>query len=169
LDTSRVGVESLVEWRRFSLTSRDRQTIEDLYQAAKDLSALKRNALLQSVDPALRTEVETLLADNDAARDCTVSEEHSRDITAGSSIATGAQLGPYKLEALLGEGGMGTVYRARDTRLGRTVAIKVLSKEFAGDFSLRRRFLNEARAVSALNPTSPCCMTFRATAAWISW
>ena len=133
------------------MTSRDRRTIEDLYQAAKDLSASKRNALLQTVDPALRTEVETLLGDNDAARDCSVSEEHTRDITTGSSIATGAQLGPYKLEALLGEGGMGAVYRALDTRLGRTVAIKVLSKELAGDPFLRRRFLNEARAVSALN------------------
>ena len=65
-------------------------------------------------------------------------------------LAPGTQLGPYKLETLLGEGGMGAVYRGHDTRLGRTVAIKVLSKELASDLVFKRRFLNEARAASAL-------------------
>src|SRR5262245_2920041 len=61
------------------------------------------------------------------------------------------QLGPYKLDALLGKGGMGAVYRGVDTRLGRTVAIKVLAEEFETDPAFKRRFLNEARAASALN------------------
>ncbi len=61
------------------------------------------------------------------------------------------QLGPYKIEAALGAGGMGEVYRARDTRLGRTVAIKVLPHDKLADPDRKRRFLQEARAASALN------------------
>jgi serine/threonine protein kinase/tetratricopeptide (TPR) repeat protein len=60
-------------------------------------------------------------------------------------------LGRYAIERQLGAGGMGEVYRAQDTRLERTVAIKMLPRETAGDSELRRRFLNEARAASALN------------------
>ncbi len=60
-------------------------------------------------------------------------------------------LGRYVIEQPIGSGGMGEVYRARDTRLERTVAIKMLPRETAGDSALRRRFLNEARAASALN------------------
>jgi len=67
------------------------------------------------------------------------------------SIAPGARLGPYEIAALLGAGGMGEVYRARDTRLGRDVAVKVLPAEFAGDSERLRRFEQEARAVAALN------------------
>src|SRR5262249_46528067 len=61
-----------------------------------------------------------------------------------SRLTTGATLGPYKILALLGEGGMGKVYKARDTRLGRTVAIKVLNERSS-------RLEREARAASALN------------------
>ncbi len=63
----------------------------------------------------------------------------------------GDQLGPYQIEALLGAGGMGQVFRARDTRLHRTVAIKVLPPERIADPERKRRFLQEARAASALN------------------
>ncbi len=63
----------------------------------------------------------------------------------------GARLGPYEIVAPLGAGGMGEVYRARDTRLGRDVAIKVLPVEFAGDPDRLRRFEQEARAIAALN------------------
>ena len=61
------------------------------------------------------------------------------------------QLGPYRIEALLGSGGMGKVYRATDTRLHRTVAIKVLPDDKVSDPDRQRRFLQEARAASALN------------------
>ncbi|MGI8424479.1 MAG: protein kinase domain-containing protein [Chloroflexota bacterium] len=64
---------------------------------------------------------------------------------------TGRRLGAYQLDALLGRGGMGEVYRARDTRLGREVAIKVLARDQVADPERKRRFLQEARAVSALN------------------
>ena len=60
-------------------------------------------------------------------------------------------LGRYTIEQPIGTGGMGEVYRARDSRLERTVAIKMLPRETAADSALRRRFLNEARAASALN------------------
>ena len=66
-------------------------------------------------------------------------------------IANGTRLGPYEIEGPLGAGGMGEVYRARDTRLGRHVAVKVLSATFAGDRDRLRRFEQEARAVATLN------------------
>jgi eukaryotic-like serine/threonine-protein kinase len=66
-------------------------------------------------------------------------------------IATGVKLGPYEIVAPLGAGGMGEVYRARDTRLGRDVAVKVLPASFATDAERLRRFEQEARAASALN------------------
>jgi tetratricopeptide (TPR) repeat protein/tRNA A-37 threonylcarbamoyl transferase component Bud32 len=66
-------------------------------------------------------------------------------------LSADSQLGPYCIEALLGAGGMGEVYRARDTRLDRMVALKVLPPEHLARPELRHRFLQEARAVSALN------------------
>src|SRR5204863_210560 len=67
------------------------------------------------------------------------------------SLTPGARLGPYEIVSLLGAGGMGEVYRARDTRLGRDVAVKVLTAAFASDPDRMRRFEQEARAVAALN------------------
>ena len=67
------------------------------------------------------------------------------------ALPPGAVLGPYRIEALLGTGGMGEVYRARDTRLGRDAALKVIAPRLIGDPSLRRRFEIEARAASVLN------------------
>src|SRR5262249_31098604 len=66
-------------------------------------------------------------------------------------LATGDRLGPYRVESPLGAGGMGEVYRARDTRLGRAVAIKVLSGPHAHDPDRLRRFEQEARILAALN------------------
>jgi serine/threonine protein kinase len=67
------------------------------------------------------------------------------------SLPAGTRLGPYSIVAPIGAGGMGEVYRARDTRLGREVAIKLLSRALAVDASHRARFEQEARATSALN------------------
>jgi Tol biopolymer transport system component len=66
-------------------------------------------------------------------------------------LTTGTKLGPYEIIAPLGAGGMGEVYRARDTRLGRDVALKILPESFASDADRLRRFEQEARAVAALN------------------
>src|SRR6476646_2543331 len=67
------------------------------------------------------------------------------------SLSVGTRLGPYEILAALGAGGMGEVFRARDTRLNRTVAIKVLPRDRVADPDRKRRFLQEARAASALN------------------
>ena len=80
-------------------------------------------------------------------------DSRKSDATSKQPVA-GLQLGPYRIEALLGSGGMGQVYRAIDTRLHRTVAIKVLSPEKFRDPEHKRRFLQEARAASALNHTN---------------
>ena len=68
----------------------------------------------------------------------------------------GTRLGPYEIVAPIGAGGMGEVYRARDTRLDRTVAVKVLAGAFAADSESRRRFEEEARAIAALNDPHIC-------------
>ena len=67
------------------------------------------------------------------------------------TLNSGTKLGPYDIESLLGAGGMGEVYRARDARLNRTVAIKVLPKAFSADADRLQRFTQEARAAAALN------------------
>src|SRR5262245_16626649 len=67
------------------------------------------------------------------------------------ALAAGTKLGPYELLAPIGAGGMGEVYRARDTRLGRDVAIKVLPSSFSADSERLHRFEQEARAAGALN------------------
>ena len=67
------------------------------------------------------------------------------------ALASGTKLGPYEIVGPLGAGGMGEVYRARDSRLGREVAIKVLPASFCRDLDRLRRFEQEARAASALN------------------
>jgi TolB-like protein len=73
-------------------------------------------------------------------------------------LPAGTRLGPYEILAAIGAGGMGEVYKAKDTRLGRTVAIKVLPAGVAADPDRRRRFEQEARAVSALNHPHICVL-----------
>ena len=72
------------------------------------------------------------------------------------SLEPGVRLGPYEIVAPLGAGGMGEVYRARDTRLNRTVAIKVLSEKSVNDPRFRERFEREAKAISALDHPHIC-------------
>ncbi len=74
------------------------------------------------------------------------------------NISPGARLGPYEVLSPLGAGGMGEVYRARDTRLGREVAVKVLPQHLSGDAEVRARFEREARTVSSLNHPHICTL-----------
>src|SRR5262245_37534420 len=74
------------------------------------------------------------------------------------TLASGARLGPYEITSPLGAGGMGEVYRARDTRLERSVALKVLPAELSNDADLKARFTREAKAISALNHPHICAL-----------
>ena len=73
-------------------------------------------------------------------------------------LRAGVRLGPYEIESPLGAGGMGEVYRARDTRLERTVAIKVLNSAIAATPDLKARFEREAKAISQLNHPHICVL-----------
>ena len=72
------------------------------------------------------------------------------------ALVPGTKLGPYEIVAPLGAGGMGEVYRAQDTRLGRTVAIKILPRHLAASPEARARFDVEARALSSLQHPNIC-------------
>ena len=74
------------------------------------------------------------------------------------TLAVGTRLGPYDIQSALGAGGMGEVYRARDTRLDRTVAIKILPESLAADPQFRERFNREARAISQLTHPHICVL-----------
>jgi eukaryotic-like serine/threonine-protein kinase len=74
------------------------------------------------------------------------------------ALTSGTKLGPYEIQSPLGAGGMGEVYRARDTRLDRTVAIKVLPAHFSTDPVRKQRFEREARAISGLNHPNICTL-----------
>jgi eukaryotic-like serine/threonine-protein kinase len=74
------------------------------------------------------------------------------------ALTSGTKLGPYEIQSPLGAGGMGEVYRARDTRLGRDVAIKVLPQHLSSNPDLKQRFEREARAISSLNHPSICTL-----------
>jgi len=71
-------------------------------------------------------------------------------------LQAGTRLGPYEIQSQIGAGGMGEVYRARDTRLDRIVAVKVLAPDLAGNGEFRTRFAHEAKAISALNHPHIC-------------
>ncbi|MFN2386657.1 MAG: protein kinase [Thermoanaerobaculia bacterium] len=74
------------------------------------------------------------------------------------TLSPGSRLGPYEILSPLGAGGMGEVYKARDTRLGRTVAIKILPERLSSDAELRQRFEREARTISQLSHSHICAL-----------
>src|SRR5262250_1127295 len=73
-------------------------------------------------------------------------------------LAPGTKLGPYEIVSVLGAGGMGEVYRARDTRLGRDIAVKILPKEMSADAVRKQRFDREAKTISGLNHPNICTL-----------
>ncbi len=135
-----------------------RNRISDLYHAALARSPEERGAFLNEAcagDDALRREVESLLA-------CEPQSSGFLERPAGlvAGVVSRAadrmtmidrQLGPYTIIAPLGAGGMGEVYRARDSKLGRDVALKILPSHFTSDPERRARFTREARLLATLN------------------
>ena len=135
-----------------SLTPQTWKQIEDLYQAAVDCAPEERVALLAGADAEVRDVVGRMLAQGARGHilERPAWEIETRAPSPPPSIAIGSKLGHYRIEAVIGSGGMGDVYRAFDTRLDRKVAIKALRE---GRQSRERawQLLEEARAASALN------------------
>jgi eukaryotic-like serine/threonine-protein kinase len=136
------------------------RTIETLYHSARERKAEERSAYLEHAcggDESIRREVESLLAQEELAANFLETAEPAVPRAAGEpSVAAGERIGPYLVLEFLQKGGMGEVYKARDTRLDRNVAIKFLPQAFAADRVALDRFQREARAASALNHPRIC-------------
>ena len=130
-------------------TQRWRQ-IEELYHSACEHGA----AVLDGADPELRKEVEKLLSHNSGSGGKLL-DQRAADLILDlkqTSVSPGARLGPYKIETLLGQGGMGQVFRALDTRLSRRVAIKICKEDFID------RFEQEARSIAVISHPNVCTL-----------
>ena len=136
--------------------------IEGLYHSAYARPSGDRAAFLAAAcpdDDGLRREVEALLNESGSAEDScrrARSEPRARISAVTPGDMTDRALGGYKLQAVLGAGGMGEVYRAHDSKLGRDVAIKVLPGEFTSDPGRLARLEREARMLAALNHPNIC-------------
>jgi serine/threonine protein kinase len=128
--------------------------VERALAAALELPEEQQTAFLAKLPPPLRSEVESLLAAHLRAGNFLGGETDPPSSAPGekkhSGIKTNAQIGSYRIEGMIGKGGMGVVYRALDTKLQRPVAIKFLFDEL-GDAAARRRFQREAQTASSLN------------------
>jgi Tol biopolymer transport system component/tRNA A-37 threonylcarbamoyl transferase component Bud32 len=136
------------------------QRVVELFQAATALNADARESFLVEAcagDEELQRDVKAMLVAD--ARTGGFLQKPLDDVAADllsdttkTRLIPGSQLGPYRIEAPVGSGGMGQVYKARDTRLGRAVAIKSLSEQFSGQFE------REAKAISTLNHPHICTL-----------
>jgi tRNA A-37 threonylcarbamoyl transferase component Bud32 len=145
------------------------QRVSELYEAVLDRPAGEREAFLLEMcagDSALRRDIHSLLAQDDRESPLDVPvwvpEDlgETADYNAGAPrpmrLTAGTRLGPYEIQSAIGAGGMGEVYRGRDTRLDRPVAIKVLRPDVAADPAFRARFDREARTISQLDHPNIC-------------
>jgi serine/threonine protein kinase len=127
--------------------------VTEVFHAALSRDASARATYLEDAcagDRALRAEVDAMFAAHQNTRGFG-DRPVSGSIDDGRRLETGAMIGPYRIDRLIGAGGMGEVYRARDTKLGREVAIKVLPDAFLADPERLARFEREARLLAALN------------------
>lgn len=138
------------------MTAERSQQVDKLLESTRELDPGKRAAFLEQAcagDESLRAEVKALLAAHDRAGIKVEGPEFAAGSgTKDESISlVGQTVGHYVIESKIAEGGMGVVYRALDSRLDRSVAIKVLRPEIMGEPERKRRFVHEAKAASALN------------------
>jgi serine/threonine protein kinase/Tol biopolymer transport system component len=127
--------------------------LEQLYHSASERHPSQRSAFLDAEcggDQEMRAELELMLAKNNSPQAFLDRPAWAASPYASASVSIGTQLGAYRIESVLGQGGMGVVYRALDTKLNRTVAVKLLSDGLA-DAASRRRFQREAQTASSLN------------------
>ena len=134
------------------------QQIDQLFHLALEQERGQRPIFLAQAcagDDALQSEVEDLISSHEEAKDFieTPASDLAAELLASdhAGLRTGDAIGPYQIASVLGIGGMGEVYLARDTRLGRQVALKLLPPQFTIDPERVRRFEQEARTASALN------------------
>jgi serine/threonine protein kinase len=130
------------------------QRIQHLYHEALARPANARERFLREMcdgDAALLNEVQSLLDQPISAERFLVTGDSGADADDTFVVRVGQRLGVYQFQALIGRGGMGEVYRARDTRLGRDVAMKILPRLFTSDPDRLARFEREARVLASLN------------------
>ena len=135
------------------------ERVGELFDATLKLAPEARSAFLDeacSSQDALRERVEELLANHEEAEADGFLDRPP--VVDSMELSPGTELGHYKLVRLIGAGGMGQVYQATDTRLDRTVAIKVLPSHVAGNPQARERFEREARTISQLNHPHICTL-----------
>ena len=134
------------------MTANQRNQITSLYHAARARPPGDRPAFLADAcaDMEVRREVESLLRVESGAG-AVFQTPALEPAAVGTSSMVGRQVGPYRILGALGAGGMGEVYRARDSTLGRDVAIKLLPSLFTADPERRARFAREARLLATLN------------------
>lgn len=132
------------------MSSQRWRQIEELYHSACERGV----SVLEGADPEIRREVEKLLSHASESGNKLL-DQRAADIMSGlteAPITPGSQLGPYKIEGVLGQGGMGHVFRAKDTRLSRSVAIKICKEEFID------RFEQEARSIAVISHPNVCTL-----------
>ncbi len=139
------------------------ERIKEILEQALRLQPERRRSYLDSAcrgDTDVRGEVESLIASHKEAGSqfLGASAPEVLQLTPPRALASGKRLGPYEILSPLGAGGMGELYRALDTRLGRTVAIKVLPSHLSQNPGLRRRLEHEARAISKLSHPNVCTL-----------
>ena len=131
-----------------------RQQVEELFHAALEREPAERGTFLSQAcrtDPELRAEVESLISAAEEPGSFLDSPVYEPTVETSTPSLVGQSIGRYLVISLLGRGGMGEVYLARDTQLDRKLALKLLPEQYTADEIRVRRFILEARAASSLN------------------